>query len=137
MEYLNDMADIESAFNELVVELGKIKDLNNVTESYKEKVTEMGDMIETFLNKSYAIYNESTLKNKEIETKIISASSNAQKETEAKIFSALSNTQKEIETKISKDFKILSKKLRKNQIVNYLKVILLLIITILLFLNNN
>ncbi|MBP3834930.1 MAG: hypothetical protein J6E45_03295 [Prevotella sp.] len=131
------MADIESAFNELVVELGKIKDLNNVTESYKEKVTEMGDMIETFLNKSYAIYNESTLKNKEIETKIISASSNAQKETEAKIFSALSNTQKEIETKISKDFKILSKKLRKNQIVNYLKVILLLIITILLFLNNN
>ena len=155
--YINDFSEIETTFNELTEELRRIKDLNDVTESYKERVSELGNMIETFLNKSYTIYNENTLKNKEIETKIISASSNAHKDTEAKIFSALSNTQKEIETEISSikkdvkdvfktvrneissiqdDIKKLSKKLRKNQIVNYLKVILLLAIVILLFLNN-
>jgi hypothetical protein len=45
-----DIDIIESTFNELMVELGKIKDLNEKAELYKERTQVLSDQLEQFLN---------------------------------------------------------------------------------------
>ena len=47
-----DLEIIESTFNELMVELSKIKDLNEVAESYKQKTQILSEHLERFLSAS-------------------------------------------------------------------------------------
>ena len=45
-----DIDIIESTFNELMSELGKIKDLNETAESYKQRTRILSEQLEQFLS---------------------------------------------------------------------------------------
>lgn len=87
-----DIDIIESTFNELMVELGKIKDLNEKAELYKERTQVLSDQLEQFLNvvtkeRSTVLKNMDDIKALVIETEHKNA--NSISDTRSRIFEAI------------------------------------------------
>ncbi len=99
-----DIDIIESTFNELMVELGKIKDLNEKAELYKERTQVLSDQLEQFLNvvtkeRSTVLKNMDDIKALVIETEHKNA--NSISDTRSRIFEAINeNRSSQEENKI-------------------------------------
>ena len=100
-----DIDIIESTFNELMVELGKIKDLNEKAELYKERTQVLSDQLEQFLNvvtkeRSTVLKNMDDIKALVIETEHKNA--NSISDTRSRIFEAINeNRSSQEENKIN------------------------------------